>query len=86
MKSSINARLEDGYSVKELKQAIDNYNMVVKSEDYFFTYDNWSLNEFFTRAEGEQVEKFLENPEGFEKDNNNDDSESSATQFEQMGG
>lgn len=68
MKKSINARLNDGYTLEELKKAIDNYNMVLASDDYFFSYDNWSLDDFLSREEGKHVEKFLENPEGFKKD------------------
>ena len=59
MKDGVGARLDNGFTVDELKEAIDNYNMVVKSDDYFFSYNNWSLNEFMSRGEGEQVEKFL---------------------------
>lgn len=69
MKKSIKARLKD-YSVDELKEAIDNYNMVVKSDDYFFSYDNWSLDEFLSRGEGKQVEKFLTNPDAYLQDDN----------------
>jgi len=69
MRKGINARLDDGYSVEEIKEAIDNYNMVVGSGEYFFNYDNWSLDEFISRGEGKQVEKFLENPDAYLKDN-----------------
>lgn len=66
-KKSISARLNDGFSVDEIKEAIDNYDHIIGSNDYFFNYDNWSLKEFLSRGEGEQLEKFLENPEGFKK-------------------
>lgn len=84
MKKGINARLDDGYTVDELKEAIDNYNMVVKSDDYFFNYDNWSLNEFLSRGEGEQVEKFLENPDAYLKDDNDSDKNKSKRRHSTM--
>lgn len=67
-KKSIRARLNDGWSKDELQEAIDNYDMVLGSDDYFFTYDNWTLKEFLSREEGAQAEKFLTNPEGFMKE------------------
>jgi len=69
MRKAIKARLKD-YAVEEIKQAIENYNMVVNSDDYFFSYDSWSLDDFLSRGEGKQLEKFLENPSGFKKDKN----------------
>lgn len=81
MKSAINARLNDGYTIDELKEAIDNYNMVVKSDDYFFSYDNWSLNEFLSRGEGEQVEKFLENPDAYLKDDKKNSDKSTPSKY-----
>lgn len=67
MEKGINARLKD-YTVDELKEAIDNYNEVVASDKYWFDYNNWSLNEFLSRGEGEQVEKFLTNQNAYLKD------------------
>ena len=49
------------YTVEEIKQAIDNYNTVIKDNEYFFDY-KWTLIEFLTRAkEGiKQISMFLE--------------------------
>lgn len=44
MKSHINARLQD-YSVDELKKAIYNYSIILKSDDYYWTH-KWTLQEF----------------------------------------
>lgn len=45
MRSSINARLET-YTVDELKEAIDNYDSILKSDKHFFSY-KWALIDFF---------------------------------------
>ena len=37
MRTAINARLRD-YSLDDLKKAIDNYDQVIKSDDYWFTH------------------------------------------------
>lgn len=68
MKKSIHARLEDGFTVGELKTAIDHYNLVVGSPKYYFSYDNWSLDEFMSRGEGKQIEKFLQHHNTYLKD------------------
>lgn len=49
------------YTVEEIKQAIDNYNTVIKDNEYFFSY-KWTLIEFLTRAKGgiKQISMFLE--------------------------
>ena len=44
MESHINARLQE-YSVDELKKAIDNYSLVLKSNDYYWTH-KWTLQDF----------------------------------------
>lgn len=48
MESHINARLQE-YSVDELKKAIDNYSLVLQSDDYFWTH-KWTLQEFMKPA------------------------------------
>ena len=48
MESHINARLQE-YSVDELKKAIDNYSLVLQSDDYFWTH-KWTLREFMKPA------------------------------------
>ncbi|MCK9325565.1 MAG: hypothetical protein M0P69_08695 [Bacteroidales bacterium] len=55
LQGHINARLEN-YSVEEIMAAIDNYDTVLKGEEYFFSY-KWSLEEFLTRGNG--LIKFL---------------------------
>lgn len=45
MRSTINARLET-YTVDELREAIDNYSSILKSDKHFFSY-KWALNDFF---------------------------------------
>jgi len=44
--SVVNARLENGHTVESLAEAIDNYNTVLKSDEYFFSY-KWTLKDFF---------------------------------------
>lgn len=44
MESHINARLQE-YSVDELKRAIDNYSLVLRSDDYYWTH-KWTLQDF----------------------------------------
>src|SRR5699024_10106903 len=44
MESHINARLQE-YSVDELKKAIDNYSLVLRSDDYYWTH-KWTLQDF----------------------------------------
>jgi len=49
-KPCISARLEEGYTVEEIKGAIDNYAFVLNSHDYVWSYRGWSLKLFLTRA------------------------------------
>jgi len=51
----INARL-DKYTVAEICEAINNYDTVLKGDDYFFSY-KWTLAEFLTRDGG--LPKFM---------------------------
>ena len=44
MQSHMNARLED-YSIDELKKAIDNYSIILQSDNYYWTH-KWSLQDF----------------------------------------
>lgn len=68
MRSTLNARLEDGWSVDEMKQAIENYCMLIREDKYYWSHDNWTLEQFFKRGGGEKANVILQNPEGFEKD------------------
>ncbi|WP_419893247.1 helix-turn-helix domain-containing protein [Oceanobacillus kimchii] len=54
MKRHINARLED-YSEEELKQAISNYNEILKGDEYYWTH-RWTLEDFMKPS---NVIKFL---------------------------
>jgi predicted phage replisome organizer len=54
-KSSIHARLEN-YRVEDIIEAIDNYECVLISDDYFWTY-KWSLEDFLNPK---NLDKFLE--------------------------
>ena len=53
MRGHINARLGD-YSIDEIIAAIDNYDTVLRGDEYFFSY-RWKLDEFLLRG----LEKFL---------------------------
>jgi len=46
----INARLEEGYSVEEIIEAIDNYETILKDNvKYFWSY-KWGISDFLTRG------------------------------------
>ncbi|WP_088227805.1 replication protein [Desulfosporosinus sp. FKB] len=46
----INARFEEGYSVHEILEAVDNYDTILKdNEKYFWTY-KWGLSDFLVRG------------------------------------
>jgi hypothetical protein len=51
----ISARLRDGYSSDELKEAMGNYAAILKSDDCFFSY-RWGLGEFLRPA---NLDRFL---------------------------
>lgn len=48
MRSVVNARLET-YTVDELKEAIDNYSSILKSDKHFFSY-KWAMMDFFNAS------------------------------------
>lgn len=50
LKGHINARLKH-YSVNEILEAIDNYDTILKGDEYFWTY-KWGLGDFLTRQNG----------------------------------
>ncbi|MCX6150174.1 MAG: hypothetical protein NTX22_06600 [Ignavibacteriales bacterium] len=52
--SKIKATLKD-YNIEEIKTAIDNYNIILKSEDYYFTY-KWTLKDFLSKG----LENFID--------------------------
>jgi len=49
LKGHINARLEEGYTVQEITEAINNYAIVVNGDEYYWTY-KWTLQDFLTRG------------------------------------
>ena len=54
MVRKINGALKN-YSVDEIKKAISNYSIILKSDDYFWTYQ-WTLEDFLQRG----LEKFMD--------------------------
>ena len=67
MKKSVNARLKDGYSVKEINQAIQNLSKALNNNSYYWTH-RWTLQEFLSRGQGAQVDKFLDGIDDMLKD------------------
>ena len=67
MKKSVNARLKDGYSVKELNQAIQNLSKALNDDSYYWTH-RWTLQEFLSRGQGAQIDKFLDGIDDMLKD------------------
>lgn len=49
IKRSINGRLNEKYTPGEITQAIDNYDFILKSPDYFWNY-KWTLQDFLQRG------------------------------------
>ena len=49
VKGKINAKLKEGYSIEEVKQAMDNYCLILSGEEYFFSY-RWTLEEFLQKG------------------------------------
>lgn len=62
MKKHIKARIEEGYTEDELKGAINNYAVVLKSDEYYFSY-KWTLQEFM---QPKNVVKFTDEANPFE--------------------
>jgi len=54
IKRKINSSLKD-YSLEEIKTSIDNYTLILSSDDYYWTH-KWTLIEFLQRG----LEKFLD--------------------------
>ena len=50
LKGHINAKFEN-YTLEEICEAIDNYDTVLKGDEYFFSY-KWGLGEFLSRENG----------------------------------
>ena len=59
----INARLQF-YSVEEIKESIENYEKILHSEEYVFSYP-WPLNDFLGRKK-DNVARFLNSSKPFE--------------------
>lgn len=73
MESHINARLQE-YSVDELKKAIDNYSLILNSDDYYWSH-KWSLQDFMKPNnvirfvdEADPFNNFKSNKKGKDKD------------------
>ena len=49
IKRSISAKLKEKYSVEEIKQTINNYDLILKGKEYFFKYP-WPLEHFLKRG------------------------------------
>ena len=45
----INAKLDHGFTLEEIKKTINNYAYILKSKDYFWTHE-WTLGEFLQRG------------------------------------
>jgi len=58
MKSELLSKLKD-YTKEQIKQSMKNYAFIVNSEDYYFQY-KWCLEDFLSRGEGKNIEKFLD--------------------------
>jgi len=67
--SVINAKLEDGYSLETVKDAVSNYSQIISSQAHFFQY-RWTLPEFLSRGldkfktSSKPHENFLKRKEG----------------------
>lgn len=70
-RKAVNARLEDGFSVDELKKAIENLAVARNSDKYYWSH-KWTLKEFMSRQQGAKVEQFLEGIDEFRKDENDE--------------
>ena len=73
MESHINARLQE-YSVDELKKAIDNYSLILNSNDYYWSH-KWSLQDLMKPNnvirfvdEADPFNNFKSNKKGKDKD------------------
>lgn len=71
-KSAIQARLKDGFTVDEIKQAITNYDKNNRAANSYWSYDAWSLKQFLSRDSGGHVETFLEKPKTHLEDGSNE--------------
>lgn len=77
MKSTLRARLKEGWNIKELKKTIDNYCQILRDMGRDDTkvlgiHTSWTLDELFKRSEGEKANQILKNPWSFyeERPNN----------------
>jgi len=76
-KSTIRARLRDGWTVDEMTEVIDNYCKLLDVSDrdeykVMGIHQNWSVGELFKRGEGEKANKIYQSPKSFiEKINTN---------------
>lgn len=78
MRKTINARLQNNWTVEEIKNVIDKYNilsMKKKSDNYevYGIHESWTLEQLFKRSEGEKAQQILEDDITIEKKNNSPD-------------
>lgn len=58
IKKAIDSTLKD-YTQEEIIQAINNYSIIVKGEEYYFNH-KWTLAEFLSRNKHNNIERFLD--------------------------
>jgi hypothetical protein len=61
-KSKINARLHDGHTIDEIKEAMSNYKTVLEGDEYFFTYQ-WGIDAFMNPK---NLERFMTDNKPFD--------------------
>lgn len=49
MKRAITRKVNEGYTLEDIKKTIDNYNLILKDDKYFFKY-KWPLQDFLYRG------------------------------------
>lgn len=63
-RSRIHARIRDGYSVGELVQAVRNLDRVIGSDEYFWSYDRWTIGQFMVPG---NIDRFLSDLDAFRR-------------------
>jgi hypothetical protein len=58
IKQSIRKALKN-YTIGDIELAIYNYGIILNSDDYFFKY-RWTLQDFLSRHNGNNIERFLD--------------------------
>lgn len=78
LKTQINRLFKD-YKIKDIKKAIDTYDLVLKSDKHYYTF-KWTLPDFLNRS----LDKFIDNePDYYLKhDNKKENSNDSGPKFD----